>query len=141
MCQEIKICTGLEKETSIETQRRKLLCRCVLSACLYILQICVGDIVFQIIAATEAKTLTELSDAKLRNAMLMLKAFNELDREEKEEIRNFIRGLVVTAEQTRHWLRHSAKMCLIKDTIALDLLLITLIPLQRVSILNWDLTI
>lgn len=56
------------------------------------------EIVFQIIAATEAKTLTELTDAKLRNAMLMLKAFNELDREEKEEIRNFIKGLTGTAE-------------------------------------------
>lgn len=52
------------------------------------------EIIFQIIAATEAKTLTELSEGKLRNAMLMLKAFNDLEKEEKDEIRQFIRGLV-----------------------------------------------
>jgi len=52
------------------------------------------EIVFEIIAATEAKTLTELSEGKLRNAMLMLKAFNELSKEEKDEIRYFIKGIV-----------------------------------------------
>ncbi len=58
------------------------------------------NIVFEIIAATEAKTLTELSEAKLRNAMIMLKAFNELGREEKEEILSFVRALAATSGMT-----------------------------------------
>ncbi len=52
------------------------------------------EIVFQIIEATEAKTLTELTEAKLKNTVIMLKAYNELGREEKEEIRMFLRALV-----------------------------------------------
>jgi len=59
------------------------------------------DIVFQIIEATEAKTLTELSEAKLKNAMIMLRAYNELDREGKEEIREFIRSLAVMGADTK----------------------------------------
>ncbi len=55
------------------------------------------DLVFEIIAATEAKTLTELSEAKLRNAMIMLKAFNELGREEKDEILSFVKALAATS--------------------------------------------
>lgn len=50
--------------------------------------------VFEIIAKTEAKTLTELSEGKLRNAMIMLKAFNELSREEKDEVFSFVKALV-----------------------------------------------
>lgn len=53
-------------------------------------------IVFEIIAATEARTLTELSEGKLRNAMIMLKAFNELSREEKDELWSFVKALVTT---------------------------------------------
>lgn len=59
------------------------------------------DIVFEIIAATEAKTLTELSEGKLRNAMIMLKAFNELSREEKEEILSFVRALATTGGEVK----------------------------------------
>ncbi len=52
------------------------------------------EIVFQIIDASEAKTITELTETKLKSAMLMLKAYNDLPREEKEEIREFIRSMV-----------------------------------------------
>jgi len=57
------------------------------------------QILFEIIDATEAKTLTELNDARLKNALIMLKAYNDLPREEKEELRNFIRGLVNTGSE------------------------------------------
>lgn len=52
------------------------------------------EIVFEIVEATEAKTLTELSEARLKNALIMIRAYNELEREEKEELRSFIRRLV-----------------------------------------------
>lgn len=61
------------------------------------------DILFEIIDATEAKTLTELSDAKLKNALIMIKAYNELEKDEKEELRNFIRSLVnISSELKNH---------------------------------------
>ncbi len=59
------------------------------------------ELLFQIIEATEAKTLTELTEAKLKNAMIMLKAYNDLEREEKEELRWFIRNLVNVSAEPR----------------------------------------
>jgi len=59
------------------------------------------DVLFQIIEATEAKTLTELSDAKLKNVLIMLKAYNDLEKDEKEELRGFIRSLVSVESEFR----------------------------------------
>lgn len=59
------------------------------------------EILFEIIDATEAKTLTELSDAKLKNALIMIKAYNDLEKDEKEELRNFIRSLVNTSSELK----------------------------------------
>ncbi len=62
----------------------------------------ITEIVFEIIAATEAKTLTELSEGKIRNAMLMLKAFNELSREEKDEVWRFVKALAASGMEVKN---------------------------------------
>ncbi len=57
------------------------------------------DVFFQIIDATEAKTLTELSEGKIRNALIMLKAYNELEKEEKDELRLFLHDFISYASE------------------------------------------
>lgn len=51
------------------------------------------EVLFEVVEATGAKTLTEISASKVRSAMLMLKAYNDLDKEEKEVVWEFFRAL------------------------------------------------
>lgn len=44
------------------------------------------EVIFDVISATGAKTLSELNDGKLKNAITVIKAANEIDKETKEAV-------------------------------------------------------